>query len=252
VIVADPSDVATVTSTAYTVNNASSTIINIAYGTASSTFISQISGGDEVDGQSNQTWDYSNINNPVMTGNTLVVTAEDGVTTKTYTIIVNDPSSDAALRNIIISKGTLKPSFSSSTKNYTASVSSSISSVTIKPTQYESHSIIKVNNSTTTSGQASLPISLIVGSNLINIQVTAQDSISTSTYTINVTRAKASTGGGGGGGGGISKPLTPVITTNTPAAPATLSVNQFIELLIQIGVIPPEKVFLVKLILGIK
>lgn len=79
-----PSSVATVTSGTYTVNDASSTITNITYGTASSTFLAAITKGE-----ANQSWNISSISNPVVTGNTLVVTAQDGVTTKTYTVTVN-------------------------------------------------------------------------------------------------------------------------------------------------------------------
>lgn len=78
---AAPSTIATVTSETYTVNNASSTIIGISYATASSTFLAAITKGE-----SHQTWNISGLANPVVTGNTLVVTAQDGTTVKTYTL----------------------------------------------------------------------------------------------------------------------------------------------------------------------
>jgi len=201
-----PSSIATVTSATYTIDNASSTITNIPFGTASSTFLTALTKGE-----SHQIWNIDNISNPVLSDNTLVVTAQDGTTIVTYTITVNAPSSNTTLQNLTISNGILSPSFSTSTTAYTVSVSNSISSVTVTPTQNEFLSTIKVNGATTTSGSASSPISLIVGSNSISIEVLAEDNTSTGAYTITVTRAVASGGGGGGGGGGRSAPAPVVV-----------------------------------------
>jgi subtilisin family serine protease len=199
VIVGAPSSVATVNSSSYIVDNASSTITNVPFGTASSTLLTVLTKGE-----SHQTWNIDNISNPVLSDNTLVVTAQDGTTSIIYNITVNAPSSNATLENITVSNGALSPSFSTSTTAYTVSVSNGVSSVTVTPTQNQFFSIIKVNNATTTSGSASPPISLIVGANSISIEVIAEDGISTSTYTIIVTRAASS--GGGGGGGSNNKP----------------------------------------------
>jgi len=66
------STVVTVTSGIYTVNDGDSTIIGIPYGTALSTFVSGLSKGE-----SHQTLNSSGLTDPVVTGNTLVVTAQD-------------------------------------------------------------------------------------------------------------------------------------------------------------------------------
>lgn len=65
-------------------------------------------------------------------------------------------------------------------------------------------------------------------------------SVSSFAYSI-----RRSSGGGGGGGS--------VTSTNTGEVlgEATMSTKQFIELLIQIGVIAPDKVFLVRIIFGL-
>jgi tRNA threonylcarbamoyladenosine modification (KEOPS) complex Pcc1 subunit len=123
---------------------------------------------------------------------TVIVTAQDGITTKTYTIVVGRASptlsSDATLSSLIISSGTLSPAFSSSTISYTDSVANGTSSVTVTPTRNESHATITVNGSSVTSGSASGTINLNTGSNTITVIVTAQDN-STKTYTITVIRA---------------------------------------------------------------
>ena len=76
------SNIATVTSSSYTIGT--NTITNVPFGTSKDTFLAALSKG-----QDNQTWNDSGINNPVVTGNTLVVTAQDGATTITYTVNVN-------------------------------------------------------------------------------------------------------------------------------------------------------------------
>jgi len=120
---------------------------------------------------------------------TVVVTAQDGVTTKTYTTTVTRvASSDATLSAMTISSGTLSPTFASGTTSYTASVTNSVSSITLTPTRNQANATITVNGTAVTSGSASGSISLSVGSNTITTIVTAQDA-STLTYTTTVTRA---------------------------------------------------------------
>ena len=126
--------------------------------------------------------------------NTLV-TAQDGVTTKTYTIVVTRAaalSSDATLRSLAISSGTLTPAFASGTTSYTDSVANSVSSVTVKPMVNQANATVKVNGVAVTSGSASGAIRLNVGSNTITTVVTAQDRVTTKTYTITVTRVSTS------------------------------------------------------------
>ncbi|MBB3058876.1 cadherin-like beta sandwich domain-containing protein, partial [Mucilaginibacter gotjawali] len=124
-------------------------------------------------------------------GNTIiptVVTAQDGVTSTTYTITVTRPSNNANLANMQLSAGTLNPVFASGTTNYTASVVNSVSSVTVTPTISDASATIKVNGTTVNSGTASGAIPLSVGANIITTIVTAQDGSTTKTYTITVTR----------------------------------------------------------------
>jgi subtilisin family serine protease len=78
-----PSTIATVTSEVYTVDDAGSIITGIPYATASSTFLAGLTKGE-----SHQIWDISGLANPVVTGNALVVTAQDSSTVKTYTLSV--------------------------------------------------------------------------------------------------------------------------------------------------------------------
>ena len=128
----------------------------------------------------------------------VTVTAQDGSTTKTYTITVTRAAStNADLSALTISSGTLSPSFVSGTTAYTASVSNATTSVTVTPTKSDANAAIQVrvnggSYASVTSGSASSSLSLNVGSNTIDITVTAEDGSTTKTYTITVTRAGSS------------------------------------------------------------
>ena len=122
---------------------------------------------------------------------TTLVKAQNGTTTKTYTIVVTRAatlSSDATLSSLGISSGTLTPAFASGTTSYTDSVANSVSSVTITPTTNQANATVKVNGVAVTSGSSSGAITLNVGSNAITTLVTAQNGTTTKTYTIVVTR----------------------------------------------------------------
>ncbi|WP_213413342.1 cadherin-like beta sandwich domain-containing protein, partial [Xylanibacillus composti] len=120
------------------------------------------------------------------------VSAEDGTTTKTYTVtVVRAASSDADLSNLALSGGSLSPAFASSTITYTSSVGNEVNSLTVTPTVADSTATVTVNGTAVTSGSASDPIPLSVGDNPITVVVTAEDG-TTKTYTVTVTRAASS------------------------------------------------------------
>ena len=124
---------------------------------------------------------------------TTAVTAQDGTTTDTYTVVVTRaPSSVATLANLIISQETLTPAFDSTTTSYTASVPNSVTGITETPIFTDPNATIMVNGTAVTSGTASGNIPLAVGPNTITTMVTAQDGTTTDTYTVVVTRAASS------------------------------------------------------------
>ena len=80
------SSVATVTSATYTVSaggTATETITNVPFGTTKATFLAAL-----IKGEPNQTWVDTGIADPVVTDDTLMVTAQDGTTVVTYTVDV--------------------------------------------------------------------------------------------------------------------------------------------------------------------
>jgi hypothetical protein len=123
----------------------------------------------------------------------VVSTAEDGVTTKTYTVTVTRQppaqSSDATLSSLTITKGTLTPGFASGITSYSASVAYADSSVYVTPTMSVSGTLT-VNGTATPSASQSGQIPLSVGTNTITIVTLAQDG-TTKTYTVTVERSAA-------------------------------------------------------------
>jgi len=121
-------------------------------------------------------------------GNTLttVVTAQDGTTTQTYTVAVTRaaPSTNALLASLTPSVGILSPAFDSSATSYTVTVPFGATSMTLTPTVADSTSSVQVNGTHVTSGSASGPLTVNVGSNFFSVVVTAQDGVSTQTYSV--------------------------------------------------------------------
>jgi hypothetical protein len=120
----------------------------------------------------------------------VLVTAQDGTTTLTYTLTVTRAaaaSTDATLSAVTLSSGTLSPTFAGGTVAYSASTSSP--SITLTPTVNQINATVTVNSVGVVSGAASAAIALTLGAyNYVYVQVTAQDGSTTKTYTITVTR----------------------------------------------------------------
>ena len=106
---------------------------------------------------------------------TVEVTAEDGQTTQTYTVTVTraaPPSTDATLSALTMSSvdfGT----FARGKTSYTSSVANSVSQTTVTPTVNDPGAsyVIKLGGVRDVDGT----ISLSVGSNVITVEVTAED-----------------------------------------------------------------------------
>jgi gliding motility-associated-like protein len=120
----------------------------------------------------------------------VVVTAQDGVTKKTYTLTVNRaPSANAKLSALKASNGGLNPTFLPGTTSYTSSVGNAVTTMTVTPTTAEASATVTVNDIAVVSGSPSQSLPLAIGVNTITTIVTAQDGLTTKTYTLTVTRA---------------------------------------------------------------
>ena len=115
-------------------------------------------------------------------------------------------TTDATLSNLTASTSssstgtfsalTLTPStFSASTTSYTATVPNTVTHLKLTPTVNNASATVKVgkgtNLATVASGSPSGAIPLSVGSNAVNVEVTAADGTTKKTYTVTVTRQTA-------------------------------------------------------------
>ena len=130
-------------------------------------------------------------------GITVEVTAEDGQAKRTYSITVTRPaSSDATLKWLDLSGIDIgdgigrRGTYVGNQTSFNASVYHSISQTTVTPTVNHPGAgyVVKLGG----VEDADRSISLAVGSNVITVEVTAEDESTTQTYTATVNRATAS------------------------------------------------------------
>ena len=127
------------------------------------------------------------------------VTAEDGVTTRTYTVEATraqQADTDATLSALELSDGTLDPSFASDVTEYTASVGEAVERITVTAVKSDSAATVEFldNHGVLEDRDPAAPghqVRLWEGANAIRVAVTAGDGI-TNTYMLTVTRAAQS------------------------------------------------------------
>ena len=181
----------TTTYTANVANSVSSTTVTATTNHASASAV--ITPGDASGASGHQV--NLRVGNTVIT---VAVTAEDGRTTRTYTVTVTRAaaqtlqSNDATLRALSLSGVTLSRTFASGTTTYTANVANSVSSTTVTATTNHA-SASAVITPGDASGASGHQVNLRVGNTVITVAVTAGDGRTTRTYTVTVTRAAAQT-----------------------------------------------------------
>ena len=127
---------------------------------------------------------------PIKPSITIEVTAEDEQTTRTYHLSPRRINSRDATLGALTLSGIDFGTFSSGTTSYTANVAYSVTETTVTPTKGHSGAsyVIKLGGVTDTDGT----VSLTTGSNVITVEVTAENGRTTETYTVTVTRAASS------------------------------------------------------------
>jgi hypothetical protein len=121
----------------------------------------------------------------------ILVTAEDGSTTKTYTLKITRASSssstDASLASLSLSNVTLSPSFDPATTSYSASAAKTTASMTVAATANSTGAKVSAtkDGAAYTLGQDT---ALSVGTSVIIVTVTAADGKTTKAYTVTITR----------------------------------------------------------------
>ncbi|MCR8844288.1 S-layer homology domain-containing protein [Paenibacillus sp. SC116] len=95
-------------------------------------------------------------------------------------------SDNADLLHLTVSQGTLSPSFEPSVTDYTVSVTDDVYDISVTGAVYDNRSTLKLNGVDIDSNQASAPIALKIGDNVIQFEVTAPDGTTKKTYKVNV------------------------------------------------------------------
>ncbi|MEW8524791.1 MAG: cadherin-like beta sandwich domain-containing protein [Candidatus Thiodiazotropha endolucinida] len=123
----------------------------------------------------------------------ILVTSDDGLASQTYTLSVMraSASSEANLSDLSLNDATLDQLFQPNQTTYTASVGFLQTSVTLAPVASDADASIHVNGTEVSSG-ASSTITLSEGQNRINLEVTAEDEVTTHSYSIDIMREEAS------------------------------------------------------------
>jgi hypothetical protein len=118
---------------------------------------------------------------------TVEVTAEDGTTTRTYTIAVTRRAADNAnLSDLKLPVSTWDLPFATEQSDYTLTVGAFSRNLQLTPSAEDADAQITVNGAVVVSGSASDPIELAEGANLITINVTSADGTAARTYTLDV------------------------------------------------------------------
>ena len=102
----------------------------------------------------------------------------------TFTTISNDPM----LSKLAITPGIVAPAFSANTTTYSASVPTATSSITMTATTVNENASAQSRVNDGAFGPLENPLTLNVGTNSVDVLVTAQDGVTTRTYTTLVTR----------------------------------------------------------------
>ncbi|MEO6497389.1 MAG: cadherin-like beta sandwich domain-containing protein, partial [Mucilaginibacter sp.] len=119
-----------------------------------------------------------------------VVTATDGTTTNSYSIVVTrKPPNNALLNTLVFNPAVTKQTVTGSHyRDYIATVPNATRSITVAATLQDPLATLKINGTNATSGIATAPITLNAGPNTINTTVTAQDGTTINVYSIVITR----------------------------------------------------------------
>ena len=147
--------------------------------------------------------DAQTVDDPVVNTITVVVTAEDGTTTNTYTVTVTRerlPSNIATLDMLELEDVELHRTFASDHSPYTSTVDNGVSSTVIKfkrTNQFATVAIQAVDpNAITTVVPAEdivpsgTPLQLAEGVNTVTVSVTSEDMTDTMDYVLTITRAE--------------------------------------------------------------
>ncbi len=122
---------------------------------------------------------------------TLVVTASDQATSRTYTIAVTrQMPTSSYLSTLTLSHGDLNPSFAPKFHfDYEAYVDYEVTEISLTAVAEDDAAVLNLNGTAQAQGQPSAPIALPVGTTTLTLTVSAADGSSQRSYTVAVHRA---------------------------------------------------------------
>jgi len=121
----------------------------------------------------------------------IVVTAQDGTTTKTYALVIknNTKSSNVSLKNVILNPGDF--TFDSTASTTKVHVSQSTTSIKVTPVPSDTNATVTVNGTTYTGSTITVSLKGAQKTS-IPIVVTSEDGTASKTYTLDVYRTDSS------------------------------------------------------------
>ncbi|MDE2979572.1 MAG: cadherin-like beta sandwich domain-containing protein, partial [Gemmatimonadota bacterium] len=117
----------------------------------------------------------------------------DAVSFTDQTVAAPPASTDATLASLGVSPGTLAPAFHADSLSYAATVSNSVSRVTVTPVTNDDGATVEYLDEndaelTDADGATGHQVDLDVGQNTVKVKVTAEDGSTTRTYVLKLTR----------------------------------------------------------------
>lgn len=128
------------------------------------------------------------------------VTAEDGLTTRSYVINITRTPSVTDVSNLLLKWNTanlsLTPSFATTTSNYTLTVPNSVNAISFLPTLVSANSVafsgLSGGNFTSiATGKVGSPVNLVPGANSVELRVLADDKLTSRSYFFAINRLYA-------------------------------------------------------------
>jgi hypothetical protein len=138
------------------------------------------------------------------------------------------PSDDATLSALTTSEGTLTPAFNSGTTSYAATVGSSVSQITVAPTENDSGATVAYldgDDQELTDADTSaddFQVDLSTGANVVKVKVTAENGTTEKVYTLTITRQSASVATLSALTNSSGVTLTPAFNSGTTSYAATV------------------------------
>ncbi|OOQ57038.1 hypothetical protein BC343_16005 [Mucilaginibacter pedocola] len=123
---------------------------------------------------------------------TIAVTAQDGTTTKTYTLVANKQPAhtDATLASLSVEGVALSPVFAPETTSYTATVDEAVTSARVFAAVNDAYAHATINYLPIDTLSNGLLVPLNVGLNTVTVRSRAEDN-TTKTYTVTIRRGAA-------------------------------------------------------------